>query len=501
MNSRQPSVPKFLSAAACRAVVTQIRARGDTRVEVLTQWRGDARSARNRVYVARDWRNNAVGPSLKAAPDSSNTSIAGGNTINDPIVAWNPWKNEAVTNQVDPTSLHAIVAMAERDQRTFAGGVSVEPPPIVWTIPSQQYPATHIWSDQTYAQPPGERETIAVQLVAGAERAGMLAAGYLSVEALGHTLYTDEVGEILYAPQTVAQCSLTVRDPQGSGSGWAGASSYDWSRFDPAKLAEIALDKCLKSRNPVKIEPGRYTVILEPQATFDLIKVMMRLNGLQVGMLFQFMDRGAAERGLGPFAGRTASYQLRNGSTTQYHITRLGQRIMDERVNITFDPLDPDLGVVPFMDDGTSVQPVTWVERGVLKTLWYDRKYAVDELRQTAGQPNTGAFRMSGGTTTVEEMIATTTRGLLITRFWDVTPVDPVSMLSTGLTRDGVWLIEHGSVQHPVKNMRFLESPLFAFNQMEQLGVPVPVFTPRVPAIVPAVKVRDFNFNSLTDAI
>jgi predicted Zn-dependent protease len=108
---------------------------------------------------------------------------------------------------------------------------------------------------------------------------------------------------------------------------------------------------------------------------------------------------------------------------------------------------------------------------------------------------------MSGGVTTIDEMIATTKRGLLVTRFWDTEIIDKPSVLCSGMTRDGLWLIENGEIRHPIKNFRFTESPLFAFNQVDQLGVPVPVFSPGVPATCPPIKVRDFSFTAMVDAV
>ena len=108
---------------------------------------------------------------------------------------------------------------------------------------------------------------------------------------------------------------------------------------------------------------------------------------------------------------------------------------------------------------------------------------------------------MSGGNTPVEEMIRTTKRGLLVTRFSNISTLDPASLLATGLTRDGLWLIENGKITKPVKNFRFTESPLFVLNSIEQLGEPVPVFSPSFPAVVPPLKVRDFSFTSLVDAV
>jgi predicted Zn-dependent protease len=345
--------------------------------------------------------------------------------------------------------------------------------------------------------PEDHRSAIANQLIASAESAGMLSAGYLSVEARGTSLFTQD-RRFLYAPQTLAECSLTVRDPDGTGSGWAGASSYDWNRFDAQKLAVVALDKCLRSRNPVAIEPGRYTLIMEPQATFELIAPVFRSP-------FPYLDlRPNEENQFLPF------HESRNQHT--YPIspwgppeviggTRIGERVLDPRISWSFDPSDPDLGVVPFTGDGEPYVPVTWVKDGVLTTLAYDRDFAQRSLHEPLGKPDSGVFRMSGGTTTIDEMIQTTKRGLIVTRFWGVDIIAENSILCTGVTRDGLWLIENGKISHPVKNLRFTESPLFALNQVEQLGVPVPVFSPGSPAICPPMKVRDFSFTALIDAV
>jgi predicted Zn-dependent protease len=143
----------------------------------------------------------------------------------------------------------------------------------------------------------------------------------------------------------------------------------------------------------------------------------------------------------------------------------------------------------------------TWVESGELKQLPYDRRYAIETLGSPHGRPTPGAFRMSGGTTTVDDMIATTKRGLLVTRLFDVRVMDRASLLCTGYTRDGLWLIENGKVSKSVFNFRFTESPAFVLNNIEQLGVPQRIFSPGAPIVVPAMKVRDFSFTSLSDAV
>jgi predicted Zn-dependent protease len=268
-----------------------------------------------------------------------------------------------------------------------------------------------------------------------------------------------------------------VRNPQGTGSGWAGVDWNDWSRIDTQRLSDIALDKCVRSANPVAVEPGRYTAILEPQAVCDLMHFVMHN-----------IDRVLAESGTGPFAAGHGQ-------------SKIGQKVMDSRITISADPMDPDLGCPPFSSSGHVYHPVTWVKDGILKELAYYRPYGIRNLGKNSGLPNSGAFRISGGTTTVDEMIATTKRGVLVTRFSDLHLIDINSLLLEGYTRDGLWLIENGKISKAVKNFRFAESPMFVLNNVEQLGAPQRVFHPGAPAIVPPIKARDFNFISLSEAI
>jgi len=212
------------------------------------------------------------------------------------------------------------------------------------------------------------------------------------------------------------------------------------------------------------------------------------------------MPRELAEGGGGPWA-------LAPDEVLHLWRTKLGLKVLDERITISHDPADPELGILP----APWMQPVTWFDKGVLTNLAFGREYALRMLNQNTAVRGMTGYRMSGGTTSIDEMIATTQRGLLVTRFSNTRLMDPGSLLSTGLTRDGLWLVEHGKITKAVKNFRFTESPLFVLNAIEQLGVPVPVFRPvenpyeqgqpLTPAIVPPLKARDFSFTSTIDAI
>jgi predicted Zn-dependent protease len=344
------------------------------------------------------------------------------------------------------------------------------------------YLRPQLWFDATAAQEGAQRAAVARKAVQPAEQAGMVSAGFLAVAASGVAVDRPALEMALYYPVTEAQYSVTVRDPQGTGSGWAGVNGNDWTRIDVARLSAIALDKCLRSRNPVAVEPGRYTAILEPQAVYDFINCIMKRLDWAANMSVQVM----------PFHDSTVEIQ-----------TKIGQQIIDERLTLSADPMDPELGFVPFDTNGEPYRPTVWIKDGVLTHLAYDRRFAVGQGLGNVGMLNSRCFRLdgSGPTTTIDEMIATTKRGVIVTRFNQIQPLDLRSMLQSGYTRDGLWLIENGKISKPMKNFRFTESPLFILNNVEQIGAPQRVFCPGSAAVVPALKVRDFSFTALSNAV
>jgi predicted Zn-dependent protease len=183
--------------------------------------------------------------------------------------------------------------------------------------------------------------------------------------------------------------------------------------------------------------------------------------------------------------------------------TRVGEQIFDERVRIHSDPADPLLFTSPFNDEGLPNARADWVEGGVLRNLAYSRFWAQRQGRTPTAF--TSGYYMAGGDATVDEMVASTERGLLVTRFWYIRSVDPRTLLYTGLTRDGTFLIEGGRVTRAAKNMRWNESPIFILNSVEMMGRPTRVANDSGgtgPAVVvPALKVRGFTFTSVSDAV
>ena len=467
---------RILSRQECDAIFKRAsgfaKGGGDTTVEISSWWQGELRWARNRVSLASDRRENTV---------TVHRAVQRGVT------------GRAQTNQFDDFSLEAAVRAAERVSRLDAQGgkgLGFTPP-----APKYERPQSAIWSDATYDLTTESRGEIVRALVGPAEAKAMLSAGYIEVRAgtaaeLSTVPNRVTTNEAAYVAWTQAHCSTTVRDSKGTGSGWAGLSSYDWAKINGPKLAERALEKCLASQNPVALEPGRYTVVLEPQAVADLMSVM---DGS-----FSWREN--------PETGMRGPWLLTRDEALGMWRSKLGLKVVDERITISHDFNDPELGIVAGQTQWP--QPVKWIDRGVLTNIGHQIGTDIRSLEGRFALRGATGYRMSGGSTTVEEMIATTKRGLLVTRFSNIRELDGSSLLSTGLTRDGLWLIENGKISKAVKNFRFTESPLFMLNSIEQLGVPVPVFRPTkreggqlTPAIVPPLKVRDFSFTSMIDAV
>jgi predicted Zn-dependent protease len=180
---------------------------------------------------------------------------------------------------------------------------------------------------------------------------------------------------------------------------------------------------------------------------------------------------------------------------------RLGEQLMDPKVNIYSDPFNPDLPSSTWSREGQLQEKRSWVEKGIVKNLSYSRFWA--EKKNVKPVPPPANIIMEGGTATLEEMIKSTEKGILVSRLWYIRMVDPQTLLLTGLTRDGTFYIENGEVKFPIKNFRFNESPVIMLNNVETLGKPersISVESYR-SYLVPPMKVRDFTFTSLSDAI
>jgi len=175
--------------------------------------------------------------------------------------------------------------------------------------------------------------------------------------------------------------------------------------------------------------------------------------------------------------------------------TKLGDKIVDERVNIYSDPLHPEVPTATWNGEGQALKKTKWIENGVVRNLAYSRFWA--EQKGVDAVPYPSNIIMEGGSASLEDLIRDTKKGILVTRLWYIRSVDPQTLLFTGLTRDGTFYIENGKIKYPVKNFRFNESPIIMLNNLETLGKQV-----RVDGnLIPYMKVRDFTFTSLSDAV
>jgi predicted Zn-dependent protease len=278
-------------------------------------------------------------------------------------------------------------------------------------------------------------------------------------------------GLFAYHRETSVEFTVTVRTPDGTGSGWATRDYNDVSKLDTKTASEIAMQKAEMSREAKAIEPGKYTVILEPAASVDLIGNMMG----------NFNARSADE-------GR--SFLAKKGGGN-----KLGEKIVDERITLYSDPMDPNVPFSSWTGDGQRREKTYWLKDGVVMNMFYDRYWAEKQGKKPLPGPAGGV--MLGGDASLEDLIKDTKKGILVTRLWYIRTVDPQTLLYTGLTRDGTFYIENGKIKYPIKNLRFNESPVIMLNNIEAMGIPQ-----RIDGnMVPPMKIRDFTFTSLSDAV
>lgn len=380
----------------------------------------------------------------------------------------------ATTNRLDDAGLKAVVENSEKLAR-----LSPEDPETLPELEPQSYRDAVGWSDTTAQLDPTARAAAIKTIIDPARAAGLVSTGY--IESRGTALaIANNKGLFAYARNTEAVLTTTVRTPDGQGSGWAGTAHWDWNKINAASLGRVAIQKAQASQKAVAIEPGRYTVILEPTAVGNLVQ-----------LIGQALSARSADEG-------------RSFFTKQGGGNKIGAKVVDERVTLLSDPFDPDLGTTPFGGDGMPIERTVWIENGVVKNLAYDRIWAARQ--QVRPSSIAGGLKMLGGSQSLEELIAGTERGILVTRFWYIRAVDPRTILYTGLTRDGTFLIEKGKITTAVKNFRFNESPIFMLNNLEAMSTAVRVSASESgntgqAIVVPAIRTRDFSFTSLSDAV
>jgi len=394
------------------------------------------------------------------------------NTQLSVAVAFGKKQGTAVINEFDDKSLAKAVQRAEELAK-----LAPENPEFMPTPDKQAFKGSDTFSKSTDAINPEYRAQVAAYSIEACKKKGLVAAGFFTDQSSFETVANSR-GVFGHQSQTGIDFTCTVRTEDGRGSGWVRRDAQDVNRFDPRAAAEVAMEKAVRSAEAKALEPGRYTVILEPAATSDLLAFM-----------FNSFDARSADEG--------RSFLAKKGGGN-----RMGEKLFDEQVNVWADPWDKDIPVLPW-DNQTLLarERMDIIKNGKIASMSYSPFWGKKQGQRAIGQP--GNIIMAGGSKSTEEMIASTKKGILVTRTWYIRMVDPQTVLLTGLTRDGTFYIENGKIKHPVKNFRFNESPVTMLNNIEELGRPEVLAgdESQFQLLIPAMKVRDFNFTSLSDAV
>ena len=378
----------------------------------------------------------------------------------------------ASTNELNDSSIEAAVRKAEEIARLSPENPEFQPP-----LGPQEYLKSRAFFESTAGARPDKLASLCGPVIQEADRSGVTAAGFLEAGANCSALATSN-GLFVFEPATGVRFTVSARTNDGTGSGWAGQHQHDIARLNVSRLGQTAVQKTVRSRIPVALDPGKYTVILEPSAVCDLLGIM----------IWDFEARSADE-------GR--SFFTKKGGGT-----KLGEKLFGDRINLYSDPHHDLAPGSVYSTDGLPAVRRHWVQNGVIKELVYSRFWA--KKMEKAPVPSPTNLIMDGGNTPIEEMIQNTKRGILVTRLWYIREVDPRTMLFTGLTRDGTFLIEDGKISKPVKNFRFNESPVAMLGNIETMGPSERTTGSEIddwPVCVPPLLVKEFNFASLSDAV
>lgn len=399
----------------------------------------------------------------------------------------------ASTNKFDDESLRQVVKAAENlakvqhpdpdllpmpDSREAAGSADSR---AIVAVPSRHFAQTAAITPETRAE--GVKKIVGV-----ADRHKLTTAGVFSSGESFEGIFNSR-GLSNWHTQTSAEVSITML--AADSSGWQKASSPDVANLDPLRLAEIAAKKAVDSAHPRELPAGKYMVILEPAAVLDIVG-------------FMFWD----------YSGMAILDQR------SFLTGRIGQKLFGDNVTIWDDVAHPLQAGSPFDGEGILRQRVGLVENGVVKRVVYARATAErmkrSEYRDSVGpiaatghgfplpnemgeMPLNIVFAAAGDPQTVEQMIASTERGVLVTRLWYIREVEPFEKMLTGMTRDGTFYVENGRVQGGVRNFRFNESLIHMLSNVEAMSVPLrSCGEESFDMVVPAMKVREFNFTEVT---
>lgn len=418
--------------------------KADATVSIRSERAGNTRFAQNEITSSADVERLTVGVTVQLGQRVASAS----------------------TNQLDDRSIVDTVARAVRMARLAPENPEALPP-----LGKQSYITAHATDAATAALTPVARAKAVGAAIAAGTAQQLVIAGFYEHAAFALSRATTAG---LWAHHEATECSFscTARTGDATGSGWAGAASHKAADLDAAGLAKIAADKAARSARPKLLVPGRYTVVLEPAA---------------VGALLDFL--------IGSLGARRA-----DEGRSFFAKHKVGDKLFPETITLRSDPADAATGGVPFDGEGVALHPTRWIDKGAVTGLVYGRYWAKHQGKSPTGQP--GGWTLEGGKSSRDELIKGVERGVLITRFWYLRDLDPQTILATGLTRDGTFLIEHGELAGPVNNFRFNESPVQMLAKCDGLGVTaIPGGNQGGGMRVPVLRTHEFNLASISEAV
>ncbi len=386
-------------------------------------------------------------------------------------------KGTASTNEMDDAALEAAVRQAEQLARLSPLDREYLP-----TLGPQQYKPSHGYVEATANISLAARAKSIDEVIAACEKDQVVGAGFHQTRGVAAASATKN-GNLHYHRSSLVSLALTSRTREGNGSGYFLRNHFDVAKLDTARIARESIGKALRSRDAHTLDPGAYAVILEPQALADLL-----------GFATFFFDARSADEGRSPFSAPGGK-------------TKVGEKLFDDRINFYSDPWHPELPASPVAQGGVPAQKFYLVRNGVLETLVYSRFWAKQKQKEPTPGPVNVILESSKSPASLDDMVRSTDRGLLVTRFFYLRPVDPRTLLITGLTRDGVWYVEKGAIQYPVRNFRFNQSLLemLAAENVELIGAPERVGNSEAQglnsALLPPLKVKQFHFTSQSEAV
>lgn len=376
------------------------------------------------------------------------------------------------TNKFDDASIKEAVKKSEEIAKLSPDNKEFMPP-----LGAQTYSASANFSDNTKDLNYNNRAEMVSYILEQSISGNVVTAGYLEDENVFSAVMSSN-GLFAYNNYTIARNSATVRTNEGNGSGRYEKHFVDVNNLDYRKYADYVIGRSKLSANPEQVEPGRYTVIMEPSAVADMVT-------LCIG----FMNSRPADEGRSFFSKQGGG-------------NLIGEQLAASNINVYSDPTDSNAPSIPFTQEGLPRNRTVWFENGVLKNLHRNRFWA--EKTSTEPVPYPSNLIMTGTDKSLEHMIAETDNGILVTRFWYIRTVDQKTMLLTGLTRDGVFEVKGGKITRPVKNFRFNESPVNVLKNVIDIGRSEKATgseNESMQIFVPPLKVENFNFSSLSDAV